>query len=104
MTFEEKIQCASFSVYRIVYLLHLASFEAIEVDKSVLNKNVKNCLNGVDIVYNNLKLKLKDIDFEDVFQDFGKEKESAVSNIFAMICNMDEEKVLELEEYLIKNK
>jgi len=102
MTFEERLQNASFAVYRIVYLLHMASFEAKEIDKAVLRKEVKISLGGVDMAYNNLKSKLKDVNFEDVFEDFKTEKVNAISNIFAMMCNMDEVEIMELEDYLIK--
>ena len=102
--FNQRLQAASFSVYRIVYLLHMASFEVKEIDKDVLRKEVKTSLGGVDMVYSNLKSKLKDIDFEDVFEDFKTEKVNAISNIFSMLCNMDEAEILELEDYLINNK
>lgn len=102
--FNQRLQAASFAVYRIVYLLHMANFEVKEIDKDVLRKEVKTSLRGVDMVYSNLKNKLKDIDFEDVFEDFKTEKVNAISNIFAMMCNMDEVEILELEDYLIKKR
>ena len=102
--FNQRLQAASFAVYRIVYLLHMASFEVKEIDKAVLKKEVKTSLGGVDMVYSNLKSKLKDIDFEDVFEDFKTEKVNAISNIFSMMCNMDEAEIMELEDYLIKKR
>ena len=104
MTFEERLQAASFAVYKIVYLLQMASYEVKEIDKAVLRKEVKTSLGGVDMVYSNLKNRLNDIDFEDVFEDFKTEKVNAISNIFSMMCNMDEVEILELEDYLINNK
>ena len=102
--FNQRLQAASFAVYRIVYLLHMANFEVKEIDKAVLKKEVKTSLGGVDMVYSNLKSKLKDIDFEDVFEDFKTEKVNAISNIFSMMCNMDEAEIMELEDYLIKKR
>ena len=102
--FNQRLQAASFAVYRIVYLLQMANFEVKEIDKAVLKKEVKTSLGGVDMVYSNLKSKLKDIDFEDVFEDFKTEKVNAISNIFSMMCNMDEVEILELEDYLIKKR
>ena len=102
--FNQRLQAASFAVYRIVYLLHMASFEVKEIDKAVLRKEVKTSLGGVDMVYSNLKNRLNDIDFEDVFEDFKTEKVNAISNIFSMMCNMDEAEIIELEDYLINNK
>ena len=104
MTFEERLQAASFAVYRIVYLLQMASYEVKEIDKAVLRKEVKTSLGGVDMVYSNLKNRLNDIDFEDVFEDFKTEKVNAISNIFSMMCNMDESEIIELEDYLIKKR
>ena len=104
MTFEERLQAASFAVYRIVYLLQMASYEVKEIDKAVLRKEVKTSLGGVDMVYSNLKNRLNDIDFEDVFEDFKTEKVNAISNIFSMMCNMDEAEIMELEDYLIKKR
>ena len=102
--FNQRLQAASFAVYRIVYLLQMASHEVKEIDKAVLRKEVKTSLGGVDMVYSNLKNRLNDIDFEDVFEDFKTEKVNAISNIFAMMCNMDEAEILELEDYLIKKR
>ena len=102
--FNQRLQAASFAVYRIVYLLHMANFEAKEIDKAVLRKEVKTSLGGVDMVYSNLKNRLNDIDFKDVFEDFKTEKVNAISNIFSMMCNMDEAEILELEDYLIKKR
>ena len=104
MTFEERLQAASFAVYKIVYLLQMASYEVKEIDKAVLRKDVKTSLGGVDMVYSNLKNRLNDIDFEDVFEDFKTEKVNAISNIFSMMCNMDEAEIMELEDYLIKKR
>ena len=104
MTFEERLQAASFAVYKIVYLLQMASYEVKEIDKAVLRKEVKTSLGGVDMVYSNLKNRLNDIDFEDVFEDFKTEKVNAISNIFSMMCNMDEAEIMELEDYLIKKR
>ena len=102
--FNQRLQAASFAVYRIVYLLQMASYEVKEIDKAVLKKEVKTSLGGVDMVYSNLKNRLNDIDFKDVFEDFKTEKVNAISNIFSMMCNMDEAEIMELEDYLIKKR
>lgn len=105
MVSPERLQAASFAVYRIVYLLHMANYEAKHIDADVLRRDVKISLSGVDTVYNNLKSKLKNIDFDDVFEDFKTEKVNATSNILSMILNMDESDVIALEDYMIeKNK